>query len=288
MKWTQCEVNSQLSQRSVDLTFLNYGDNGTYSCCRSWKTFSVVLSCSYEKSCNRWKKVVQTLASWKKTTQLANCTKAGMSVKLSVFRKDTEKVRHNHSKPSWKNTKGGCFRRYSTLRPSHQIKHISLFQLWLNLIHPVLQTVPLMKIRQQSHLVLYLPINLLHTPPAVQDAVIIKILPDLTCQTFWLEFVCHPASPPTNSLVYFFVSCFFLLDQPSDGGCVIDIAHQDWSGLDQYEVRESLFNQDLTCSLLGEQWSVKWHNSLKAGRHAHTHRKSHWDLLCASPVHSLL
>lgn len=51
---------------------------------------------------------------------------------------------------------------------------------------------------------------------------------------------------------------------------MIDIAHQDWSGLDQYEVRESLFNQDLTCSLLGEQWSVKWHNSLKAGTHTLT------------------
>lgn len=53
---------------------------------------------------------------------------------------------------------------------------------------------------------------------------------------------------------------------------MIDIAHQDWSGLDQYEVRESLFNQDLTCSLLGEQWSVKWHNSLKAGTHTLTEK----------------
>lgn len=71
--------------------------------------------------------------------------------------------------------------------------------------------------------------------------------------------------------------------------CVIDIANQGWSGLDQYEVKESLFNQDLTCSLLGEQWSVKWHNSLKADTHAHTHidRKDRWDLLCASPLCTL-
>lgn len=50
------------------------------------------------------------------------------------------------------------------------------------------------------------------------------------------------------------------------------------------------FNQDLTCSLLGEQRSVKWHNSLKVQVHTHTstQRKDHKSLICASPVHYLL
>lgn len=77
----------------------------------------------------------------------------------------------------------------------------------------------------------------------------------------------------------------------SDGGCVIDIANQGQSGLDQYEVREAQFNQDLTCSLLGEQRSVKWHNSLKVQADTYTYKhteKRLQNLLCASLVHSFL
>lgn len=73
----------------------------------------------------------------------------------------------------------------------------------------------------------------------------------------------------------------------SDGGCVIDIANQDWSRLDQYEVRESLFNQDLTCSLLREQWSVKWHNSLKTGMHTHTHTQKTTETFSVHPLCTL-